>query len=68
LGTRSVTNNAGLTFNRSDAFTVANNIAGSGGLTNIGTGTMTLSGTNSFSGGIAVNAGALALTSTQALG
>src|SRR5262249_17344672 len=68
LGTRAVTNNGGLNFNRSDAFTVANNIVGSGGLTNIGTGTMTLSGTNSFSGAIAVNAGALTLTSTQALG
>jgi autotransporter-associated beta strand protein len=68
LGTGVVTNNAGLNFNRADGFTVGNNIAGSGGLTNIGTGTITLSGTNTFAGAIAINAGALTLTSTQALG
>jgi autotransporter-associated beta strand protein len=68
LGTGVVTNNAGLTFNRTDAFTVGNNIAGSSGLTNVGGGTITLSGTNTFSGAIAVNAGGLTLTSTQALG
>jgi autotransporter-associated beta strand protein len=68
LGVGAVTNNSGLTFNRTDAFTVANNIAGSSGLTNIGPGTILLSGTNSFSGAIAVNAGGLTLASTQALG
>jgi autotransporter-associated beta strand protein len=68
FGTGAVTNNGGLTFNRTDAFTVANNIAGSSGLTNVGSGTITLSGTNSFSGAIAINAGGLTLTSTQALG
>ncbi len=68
LGTGAVTNNGGLTFNRTDSFTVGNNIAGSSGLTNIGSGTITLSGTNSFSGAIAVTAGGLTLTSAQALG
>ena len=68
LGTGAVTNNSGLNFYRTDAFTVGNNIAGYSGLTNIGSGTITLSGTNSFSGAIAVNAGGLTLTSTQALG
>lgn len=68
LGTGAVTNNGGLTFNRTDGFTVGNNIAGASGLTNIGSGTITLSGTNSFSGAIDVNAGGLTLTSTQALG
>jgi autotransporter-associated beta strand protein len=68
LGTGAVTNNGGLTFNRTDAFTVGNNIAGSSGLTNTGSGTITLGGTNTFSGAIAVNAGGLTLTSTQALG
>jgi autotransporter-associated beta strand protein len=68
LGTGAVTNNGGLTFNRTDAFVVGNNIAGSSGLTNAGSGTVTLSGTNSFSGAIAVNAGGLTLTSTQGLG
>jgi autotransporter-associated beta strand protein len=68
LGSGAVTNNSGLSFNRTDAFTVPNNIAGSAGLTNIGSGTITLSGTNRFSGAIAINAGGLTLTSTQALG
>jgi autotransporter-associated beta strand protein len=52
---------------------VANNIDGSGGLTNISSGTATLSGTNSFTGAIAVlpppgSSGAIALASPQALG
>lgn len=71
LGTGAVTNNGGITFNRTDAFTVANNIAGSGGLTNIGSGTVTLGGNNTFSGAVAVNAvnnGGLALNSALALG
>jgi autotransporter-associated beta strand protein len=73
FGTGPVTNNAGITFNRTDTFTVANKIAGSGGLTNIGSGTVNLSGTNSFSGAIAVspspnNTGAITLASAQSLG
>jgi autotransporter-associated beta strand protein len=68
FGTGSVTNIGGLIFNRTDTFTVANNIAGSGGLTNIGSGAVTLNGTNTFSGAIAVNNGAVTLNSAQALG
>jgi autotransporter-associated beta strand protein len=63
-----VTNNGGIYFNRTDSFTVGNNIAGSGGLTNIGSGTITLSGNNTFNGGIAVSNGAVILNSAQALG
>jgi autotransporter-associated beta strand protein len=74
LGTGSVTNNGGLIFDRIDSLTVANNIVGSGGLTNIGAaGNVTLTGSNTFSGAIAVlpppsSSGAITLAGPQALG
>jgi autotransporter-associated beta strand protein len=43
------------------------NLSGAGGLEKVGTGTLTLSGTNSYSGNTAVNAGTLAITSIAAL-
>ncbi len=45
----------------------AGNLSGAGGLAKVGTGTLTLSGTNSYAGTTAVNAGTLAITSTSAL-
>src|SRR5205085_1154772 len=44
LGSGTVTNNASLVFNRSNALTVSNFITGSGNLTQAGSGTLTLSG------------------------
>src|SRR5207244_2546117 len=61
LGAGSVTNNANLAFNRTDALAVANNISGSGNLFQNGTGTTTLSGGLSYSGTTNINAGALQL-------
>ena len=47
----------------------AGSIDGTGGsLVKVGTGTLTLSGNNSFSGGLAVNAGTLAVPSDAAIG
>ncbi len=43
-------------------------VSGAGALAKEGVGTFTLSGTNSFGGGVAVNAGTLALGSANALG
>lgn len=65
-----IINNSVLSFNRSDAATVANTISGNGLITQAGTGTLTLSGTNTnFAGAVAVNAGStLKLTNTAALG
>ena len=43
-------------------------ISGAGALTKIGEGTLSLSGSNTFSGGVRVNGGTLAVTSNAALG
>ena len=59
LGTGGVINNANLTFNRSDALTVGNDISGTGSLTKLGAGTTTLTGANTYSGTTTVSAGSL---------
>jgi len=58
-----VTDNANLTFNRSDSVTVSNTISGIGSVTQAGTGTTALSGTNSYSGVTTITAGTLSVTS-----
>ncbi|BCU77288.1 hypothetical protein llg_20030 [Luteolibacter sp. LG18] len=68
LGTGSVTNNAALRFNRTNASIVANNIGGTGTVTHTGTGTTTLTGTNNYTGGTTLTAGTLSLGSTDAIG
>ena len=69
LGTSVVTNNSQLSLNRSDtALNVANPIHGTGVLSLDGTGAVTLSGNNDFSGATLVNAGILYLTSATGLG
>jgi filamentous hemagglutinin family protein len=59
LGSGAVTNNAALSFNRSDNLTAANAISGSGTLTKLGAGTLTLTGTNNYSGTTTITAGTL---------
>ena len=56
-----VINNATLNYNRSDAVTVANVIGGSGNLFQSGTGTLTLTGSNTFTGTTVVSAGTLSI-------
>jgi len=69
LGTGAVRNSAQLWFKRSDAsLIVSNNISGTGLLWNEGTGTVTLSGMNSYTGGTTVNQGSLKAGSTSAFG
>ena len=59
--TGDVTNNATITFNRSDAQSFAGAISGSGTLTKLGADTLTLTGTNTYSGGTTISAGTLSI-------
>ncbi len=67
LGTGAVTDNAALTFNRSDNITVANAIGGTGGLTQVGGGTLTLTGNNPYTGDTTISAGTLSIGSASNL-
>ncbi len=58
-GTGAIVNNAFLEFNRSDAFTVSNLISGSGELSVNGSGQMTLSAANTYTGATSILAGTL---------
>jgi autotransporter-associated beta strand protein len=60
--TGNILNNANVTFNRSDAMTYSGVISGPGNLTKNGSGALSLSGTNTYTGTTAVEAGTLALT------
>lgn len=61
-GTGVITNYSAIVLNRTNDFTVANLITGSGSLTKYGEGTCTFSGTNASSGAVYVQAGTLLLT------
>jgi len=63
-----VTDNAILTFDRSDSTSFGGNISGGGVLQQNGTGTLTLSGINSYGGGTFLNSGTLAVSSDANLG
>ncbi|RDJ27830.1 hypothetical protein DWF00_13000, partial [Bosea caraganae] len=56
-----ITNNGTLAFDRSDAATFAGIISGSGGLNQIGAGTLVLTGANTYAGGTVISAGTLQL-------
>lgn len=68
LGTGAVTNNGILSFNRSDAITVANAINGTGALQQSGAGTTTLTGASGYTGATNINAGTLNFTNLSNLG
>src|SRR5439155_9071573 len=55
-------------FNRSNSLTVSNVISGTGALNQVGSGTLTLSGTNSYSGLTTVSTGVLNIQNASALG
>ncbi|HMO06456.1 MAG TPA: autotransporter-associated beta strand repeat-containing protein, partial [Paracoccaceae bacterium] len=68
LGTGAVTNNATLSFVRSNALTVSNAISGTGEVRQVGSGNTTLTGANSYSGVTQVTAGTLTVGNATALG
>jgi fibronectin-binding autotransporter adhesin len=61
LGSGAVTNNGTLIFNRSNDLTVSNVISGTGSLQKLGSGVLTLSGTNSYTGSTTISAGTLSV-------
>jgi len=67
IGIGSVVNDASLSFNRSNGITVTNQISGTGALVQNGTGTLTLSGAKSYTGGTVINAGALLTGGSETL-
>ena len=69
LGGGDVTNNSSLVFDRSNSILVTNLIAGVGSLTQAGTGLLTLTNVNTYSGGTWIsNGGTLAVRDSHALG
>ncbi len=63
-----VTNNGTVIFSRSDSCSYANILSGSGDVVHAGSGTLTLSGTNSIYGRYTVSNGTLVVSSTGSLG
>jgi autotransporter-associated beta strand protein len=61
LGSGNVSNNSALLFRRSDTITVANAIAGSGALTQGGTGNLVLTGASTYTGATSVASGTLSV-------
>ncbi|MDR3299027.1 MAG: autotransporter outer membrane beta-barrel domain-containing protein, partial [Candidatus Accumulibacter sp.] len=59
--TGDIVDNAALIFNRSDDLAYEGVISGSGSMTKLGAGTLTLSGTNTYEGGTTISAGTLQL-------
>jgi autotransporter-associated beta strand protein len=69
LGSGAISNNSVLIFSHSDDILVTNQISGSGSLTQAGTGTLTVTNVNTYSGGTWVeNGGTLAVQDSHALG
>ncbi|MBW8865268.1 MAG: autotransporter-associated beta strand repeat-containing protein [Verrucomicrobia bacterium] len=65
LGTGVIANNGTLKFNRTDSVISANIISGTGGVTQAGTGVVTLSGADTYTGNTVINAGRLAVTTAN---
>jgi autotransporter-associated beta strand protein len=66
--TSGVSNNATLVFNRNDSTGFSKAISGTGNLTQAGSGTLTLTGANSYSGATSITAGTLTLGAGGTLG
>jgi len=62
-----LSNSAGIAFNRSDSLTFSASVTGTGSFTKLGAGTLTLSGSNGYTGATTVAGGVLDLGSANAL-
>jgi fibronectin-binding autotransporter adhesin len=65
VGGGAVTDNGSLVYDRTNTATVANAISGTGTLTQAGSGTLVLSGTNTFGGGTTISNGVLSVASAN---
>ena len=68
LGRGNVTNNSTLEISLAEAGTVSNVISGTGKLIKTGTGTLTLSSANTYTGGTTISSGILVMGNRNALG
>jgi alpha-galactosidase len=68
LGSVNVTDSGTLMFNRSDSVTMSGVISGSGTVAQNGTGTLVLSGANTFTGGLTIQNGTVRAGNASALG
>lgn len=68
LGAGNITNNASLVVNRTGEISLGNTVSGTGSLTKLAAGTLTLSASNSFQGGSTLSGGALRVAHANALG
>ena len=63
-----IVNNATVVFDQASTGTYAGELSGTGGVTKQGVGTLTLTGSNTFGGGLAINQGILAAANVTSLG
>jgi autotransporter-associated beta strand protein len=68
MGPVSVGSGATLEFDRSNAYSFAGAISGTGGVEQNGAGVLTLTGSSTYSGGTQINSGVLAFSNATALG
>ena len=68
LGTGPITNNSAIVVNRTGPVSFNNTFAGTGSLTNLLAASITISGSNTLSGPIVLNAGSLSLAGAQTAG
>ena len=68
MGSGTIVNNAALVFNRSNNATAANEISGTGSVTKLGAGTVTLTADNGYTGGTTISAGTLQVGSQSTTG
>ncbi|HLX63441.1 MAG TPA: autotransporter-associated beta strand repeat-containing protein [Planctomycetota bacterium] len=66
--TTAITDNGTLVFAHNDSITIGNAITGTGGVTQLGTGMLTLTGSNSYSGTTSINAGILSIAASNNIG